>query len=80
MWVDYIVNKYYGFEIPKNITEKDYDILEELYKNSKIYKPEYNNYIFLYDSAINIINGRLHNFTIIRLGEKLYIQIHILKL
>ena len=70
MGANYIINKYFGFKIPSNITQKDWKLLEKLYENEKLI--EDSNYIFFKNSKINIICGRLSHYTKVRLGNKIY--------
>ena len=79
MGADYIVSIYYGFKIPKELSEKDEEILENLYKKWLLYKAEYEDYFFINDSKYYKINNRLNNHIKIRFGEKIYPKTYVKK-
>jgi hypothetical protein len=52
MGADYVVEKFIGFKIPKDLNEQDEKILEELIKSMLLIKPEYEDYMFIYESMV----------------------------
>ena len=77
MGADYIVSIYYGFQIPKELSEKDEEILENLHKKWILSKAEYQNYFFINESEHSKINNRLRNHIKIRFGEKIYPETYV---
>jgi len=80
MGVDYAISRYYGFEIPQDLNEKDEILLEKLINNWSVISPRgdcLKKYIFLEETEVEIKHGRLIHFVKVKLGETIYPKTYI---